>query len=82
MYRLYITIYDKKSQRSVTGVREPFKEYNDLRMLKNRVLSDIKVYMSDKGLSETDAWDFSIFKVTDGNEVEFGNKDILFLLNV
>lgn len=50
-----------------------------MRMLKNRAFQDLKVHMSDNNLEEKGNWDFSIFKVTDGNEVEFGNKDILFL---
>ncbi len=36
--------------------------------------------MADNCLSEVNSfWDFAIFKVEGKKEVEFGNKDILFL---
>ncbi len=72
MYKIYVTNYNNQK-------RELVKEYSDMRMLKNRAFQDLKVHMSDNNLEEKGNWDFSIFKVTDGNEVEFGNKDILFL---
>lgn len=78
MYKIYITKYDEGNK--LFAPRELLSTYNDLRVLKNRAISDIILYMKDNRLKTNGQWDFAIFKEIDGNEVEFGNKDILFLI--
>ncbi len=72
MYKIYITNYN-------TEEKDLIQTYSDKRMLKNRTVSDIRVYLSDNALREDGNWDFSIYKVVGDKEIEFGNKDILFL---